>query len=481
MKRFYKYLIVIVLACSTFGLKAQSDMVFSLMPQLPYTNYFNPGIRMPYNGMFGLALSNINFSVYNSSLNADNIYSFNSQGVEVIDGAKFVNSLKEQDNYLSANFSVDLFNVGFRVKKFFFNLDWRMRFDSEFQYSKDFIGFFVMGNGHYLGADNPCDFNVGIDLTAFTEFGVGVQYDVNEHLTVGVRPKILSGIANITVNNDQTKIYTDANTYAISADVNLDIKAATIFNTDISRIGDIDKLFDSENTNEILDIKENMGLGVDFGASYIFNKHWGVAAGVYDLGYIKWRDSKVKKNSSQNVELNSGIFDEIGDVTNFKLDYSFMLDKIVDEVWGNDSLMVGDDYKTSLKTRLLLQGYYEFNPMVRLTAIGQMYSTRGTMKPAFTLAYSGEFFDFLNASLSYTLSEYTGTALGVGLGIHAGPVNCYFVADNILALTKINASPLEFATAYQTSAIRFGIAFTIGKYQRLSDRVTSEESVEQEN
>jgi len=191
-----------------------------------------------------------------------------------------------------------------------------------------------------------------------------------------------------------------------------------------------------------------------------------VAAGVYDLGYIKWRDAKVKKVEKTNVSVNDQLFDDYKDLKDLKLDYSSMLNDVVDAVWGNDSLEAGNEYKTSLKTRIMLQGYYELNPMVRFTAIGQLYKMRNGMKPAITLAYSGAFWNHLNLSLSYTLSNYTGSALGLGIGFHAGPFNIYAVSDNILATTKIASPVVEFATAYQTSGFRFGIVWTIGQYQK---------------
>jgi len=466
MKKLYRFLIVAALVCSSFVTKAQNDgVVFTLLPQMPYSNYMNPGIRVPYNGIVGVGFSNINMSIYNSSLKYTNIFS-TQNGEDVIDGLKFVNSLQEQDNYFNFNFSMDLVNAGFRINKLFFNIDYRMRVNADFQYSKDFLGFFILGNGHYLGNDNPCDFNIGIDAMAFTELGVGVQYDINEHLTIGVRPKLLCGIANVTVTNENTKIYTDPNTYAISADVDLDIKLASVLKSDLNRIGNITSIFDNFEAGNAIDIKENIGFGVDLGASYKFNSKFGVAAGVYDLGYIKWRDAKVKKVEKTNVSVNDQLFDDYKDLKDLKLDYSSMLNDVVDAVWGNDSLEAGNEYKTSLKTRIMLQGYYELNPMVRFTAIGQLYKMRNGMKPAITLAYSGAFWNHLNLSLSYTLSNYTGSALGLGIGFHAGPFNIYAVSDNILATTKIASPVVEFATAYQTSGFRFGIVWTIGQYQK---------------
>lgn len=482
MKKIFGFLILIALLCPTFKANAQTDgIVFSLMPHMPFNNYLNPGVRVPYNGIVGFGFSHINVATYNSSVRYSNIYAINGNGEEVIDGVKLVNSLHEQENYFNVDMSMDLINAGFRIKKLFFNIDWRMKLSTDFQFSKDFIGFFILGNGNYLGPDNPCDFNIGINATTYLEYGLGVQYDVNDHLTVGIRPKFLSGIANASLNNKETKIYTDANTYAISADVELDIKMASILESDLSRISDISKIFNNVGSNgKMVDVKENTGFGIDLGASYKFNEKWGVAASIYDIGYITWRDAKVKKLSKSDVSINEQLVDDYNDLQHLELDYNGMVDDVIKEVWGNDSLVGGEEYKTSLKTRFIMQGYYELNPMVRFSAIGQLCTTLNGTQPAFTLAYSGAYWDHLNFALSYTYSKYTGNAVGMGFGIHAGPVNMYVASDNILAFTKMSAPLVEFATTYKTANVRFGFVWTIGKYQGTKKAEVAEEVIVEE-
>ena len=474
MKRLVRiFLVAIALISTSLVSKAQNDgITFTLLPQMPYTNYLNPGIKVPYKGIIGLGVSNVNYSIYNSSVRYENLYGVNANGEDVIDALKLVNSLDEQDNYIGGKFSFDVLNVGFRVKKLFFNIDWRMKIDSELQFSKDFVGFFVLGNGNYLGQDNPCDFNIGIDITAYSEFGVGIQYDINNKLTVGVRPKFLFGVANVVAHNDRTKIYTDADTYAITADVNLDIKASSILNRELNRIGDLTNFVDFENLSiqDFFKLKNSYGLGVDLGASYVFNQHFGIAAGAYDIGFITWRNTKVKKTTKDNVVINNAVFTDINDLTNMNLDYESMLTNVVDEIWGDDVLVEGDDYTTKLKTKIMLQGYYELNPMLRLTAIGQMYYVNEKMRPAFTIAYSGAFFRFLNLSVSYTTSKYAGNALGAGIGFHMGPVNLYAVTDNVMVLTKIASPTVEMSTTYNAVNFRVGLAFTIGKYESQKER-----------
>ncbi len=474
MKKTLKHIIIVTLMVLSTATRAQNEgVITSLLPQLPYSNFFNPGIRVPYKGLIGLGVSNVNVSMYNSSLKYGDMFG-SENGETYLDGIKFFNSLDDDNNQMNTAISLNLLDVGFRTGRFFFNIDVRVKVDENVTYSKDFVGLFLLGNGNYLGADNPVRFNVGLESTAYTEVGLGIQYDFGKHLTVGVRPRMLFGVMNAKVNSNGTEIYTDPDNYAMSANMNFEMQAASIIKTDMATIRDVVDMVDvfSMDVSSLLDmisIKDNIGFGVDFGASYVFNRHFGIAAGVRDLGFIKWNDTKVKSNSG-SVESVS-VFDNVLDVVDFEFDYKSMLDEIVDNVWGNDTLSDGGTYTTKLNTNVNMQVYYEFHPTVRFTAIGQMRKIQDEMKTSFTFAYSGSFGRFVNLAANYTISKQFGNSLGAGLSLHFGPVNFYAVTDNILILSNIGKSALEIATAYNTMSVRAGVVISLGRFQKTSDRM----------
>ena len=459
------------LSLMTITSKAQNDgITLTLLPHFSYNNMYNPGIPIESNFVLGAGISNLNFSVFNSSIKYNNLYTIGEDGSRILDADRFIQSLDEHDNFINTNFSMDILRLGMRFGKLFIDMDYRMKYNGEFHYSKDFFGFFVNGNGHYLGKDNPADFSIGADVNLYSELSLGLQYQVNDKLSVGIRPKLLIGMANLSVNDDGTKIYTDENTYEMTADVNLNIAAATILDMDdISRLTDFGGYFEGMDTiilENIFDIHENMGYGIDFGFSYDLNKHFGIAAGVYDLGYITWKDTKVKHNHKDNVVINDAIFDSYEDVLNMNIDFSDLYGTLVEDVWTNDSIYNGGDYKTSLKTRIMLQAYFELCPLARFTAISQMYYVKDQFRPALTLAYSGSFWRLLNFTASYTRSKYAGNSIGAGIGINLGPLNIYAITDNIMIATKYNASMMEMLTTYDTANIRLGLVFTFGNKSR---------------
>ena len=409
----------------------------------------------------GVGISNINMSVYNSSIKYKNIYNYEN-GIPVsINATQLINSLDDHDNFISTNFSLDLLRMGFRLKKLFIDLDWMVRYSGEFRYSKDFLGFFVNGNGNYMG-DNCANFSIGANTSLVSEIALGVQYDINDKLTIAVRPKLLCGVANVKVSNDKTKVYTDENTYDMIADVDLYLQMSSLVDLGISRLGDLSTLDLTQlNFEDALRLKDNFGYAIDFGASYTFNKHFGVAAGVYDLGFVKWKNSREKHQVQDNVMINDAFCKDFNALMNLELDFETLVRDMVSNVWGEGYLENGGDYKTILNTRIMLQGYYELTPMLRVTAIGQMYYINQKMRPSMTLAYSGSFFKVLNLSTSYTLGKYAGNMVSAGIALSAGPLKIYAVSDNILVLSKRKASTVEMLTSYEVANFRLGLLFSV--------------------
>lgn len=462
MKKIYRVIIIIVLLLGSITAKSQNDAIgLTLLPHVPYNNLYNPALPVSSNMYVGVGISNINLSFYNSSIRFNDVYNYENGKPVSINAASIIDGLDEHDNFINSNFSLDILRVGYRYKKLFFNVDWKVRYNSEFHYSKDFLGFFVNGNAHYMG-DNYADFSIGVNMDLISEIAVGVQYQVNDKLIVAARPKLICGAANITVDNDKTKIYTDANTYDMTADVNFNVKYSTLLDFKFDKIGDLMSMDPKTlNMTDLLKYKDNFGFGIDLGASYVINENFGVAAGIYDLGFIKWTNTREKHHIQDNVVVNDALCDDFEDVMNLELNFEDLVRTVVEDVWGDGQMQDGEDYKTALKTRFMLQGYYEMNPMLRITAVGQLNYANDKMRPSLTLAYSGSFSKIVDLTASYTASRCSGNSIAAGVSFNLGPVRLYAVTDNMLMLTKIASPMVKMLTSYDVVNVRFGLIFTM--------------------
>ena len=207
MKKIYKFFVIIALLLTTMTSKAQHDIALTLLPNFSYSNMYNPAIPVKSKLVIGAGISNINFSVFNSGIKYDNLFTSHSDGSLVLDANKFINSLND-NNFIGSNISMDIARVGLRLGRLFVDVNYRMKIDAELHYSRDFLGFFVNGNGNYLGKDNPAELSLGADFSLYSEMSLGLQYRITDKFYVGVRPKVLMGFANLSVNSDGTKIYT---------------------------------------------------------------------------------------------------------------------------------------------------------------------------------------------------------------------------------------------------------------------------------
>ena len=172
MKKIYKFFVITALLLTAMVSKAQNDIALTLLPNFAYSNMYNPAIPFKSRMVIGVGVSNINFSVFNSSIKYDNLFTFHNDGSVALDANKFINSLKEKDNFIGSNMSMDIARVGIRLGRLFVDVNYRMKLDAELHYSRDFLGFFVNGNGNYLGQDNPADLSLGADISLYSEMSL---------------------------------------------------------------------------------------------------------------------------------------------------------------------------------------------------------------------------------------------------------------------------------------------------------------------
>ena len=64
------------------------------------------------------------------------------------------------------------------------------------------------------------------------------------------------------------------------------------------------------------------------------------------------------------------------------------------------------------------------------------------------------------------MSKYSGNSIGAGIGFNIGPLNIYAVTDNIMIVSKLNASKMEMFTSYEATNIRMGLVLTFGNKRK---------------
>ncbi|MEG2071198.1 MAG: DUF5723 family protein, partial [Bacteroidales bacterium] len=393
-----------------------------------------------------------------------NMFSRNKDGYPTTMTAdKLVSKLSKNGNWLSSSVNEEILGFGFRVNRSFFTFSYRLRMDEYFRFSKDVLALPILGNMNYLGEDHPANLNVRMNMNAYQEISVGAQIEVNKRLYIGVRPKLLFGMANVRTQNASAQLYTDPESYKMKMRYNLEAEMMSIvplFDQEGSFEPDYDYLLAHWQSGF-----QNVGSAIDLGVVYRINDHFGVSAAVNDLGFITWKTGGQKITGSIS---NAGDLYTNGDIVFDGLNFD-EIDKLLnDPDYLNAYLkQLGDyfpvertpleKYTTALSSKIMVEGYYNFGKNHRVSALFQGRVVNKSFLPAFTLAYNGTFFRIIDVCVNYTMAKHNFANLGLGLGLNLGVFHLYVATDNIIAAVN----PLNNTNVNA----QVGILFNWGKIQ----------------
>lgn len=431
----------------------------------PRSMFANPAFHTDEFGFFDFALGGININVQNVGLKYDKFFTFNGSGQPVqINLDEGVASLRNM-NYLNANVSLDVFNCGRRTKHGFFTYTHRIRVLETFRYSKDLVSLLAKGNAAYLGENNPADIDLGLAVRGYMEFDFGYQMNLTEKLSLGARLKYLTGLADVKTKNVNIKLFTDPETYALSLLADADVRAALPM--EIAMVDGKPQVGDFN----LFGMFKNSGLGVDLGGEYRINDQIGVAAAINDLGFISWKTNPIQLQAGLNdagpfyqdgAFVFSGLTTEqvnhIMDDPNYFSNLTNSLPEYLDL-----SIEQTKRYSTGLNTSTMVRGYYDFTPEHRLSAQFLTYATGVGVRPALTLAYTGNFKKKYDLIGTYTMMGGSYDNIGIGASANVAGLVMYIATNNVFGFfNPVNRSQLN---------LQFGLSFVAG------DKVTRLETV----
>ena len=461
MKKIAYILFVLALMCMNAA-KAQLVSPVDFMRMNPYQMKSNPAAKLPYESVMSIVIGNTSLSLQQTSLRYDNFFDFDAQGVpKTINLRKFANGLNES-NFLGVNVETQLFTLYRSIGNGLLTFDWGVKGQGDLKFSDDLFKLLAYGNSVFVGEGNPANVDVNLNLNVYREFAVGYQHNINEKLSIGGRAKLLFGLANIATSNANAKLFTDPDSYALRIMENVGVMAS------LPRVFRLENGALNTNGGFLLgDLFRNVGFGIDLGAEYRFNEHFGVMAAVNDLGFIRWKLNNVKLEGE--IE-DAGQFYDDGSFLFNGLDMDQLQLIISDEYYREcfldtlkqyfpTELKNADRYTTRLNANVLLRGYYDIDGKNRFTLQAQGLFYNSGFRPAVTLAYSGSFFKKIDVCASYTVMKNSYDNIGLGLAFNLGVFHIYAASNNVLGLFKqLNTSALD---------AQVGIVFNLWKDENL--------------
>lgn len=404
---------------------AQKNFTLYSLNETSQAIYLNPGFKQKNRMYLSIPLGMQTISVLNSGFKFNDIIQTRTQDDSLILVPSLAVAKMAKLNFINAEIYNEIFGLGFKVKDSYLSFNIANRFQSRFTYPKDLFKFVLEGNGDELLGQRASLDGLGIDIMSFVEYGVGYNRSIGEKLTVGMRLKFLSGIANVQTKKSELGIYTDANTFDITIDGAMHINSSNVSQF----YNDTTSSYDPKEMALAAFNFKNRGFGVDLGASYQLSDKIQLSASMLDFGIIKWKTNVTNYQSNdvdytfKGVNLNEVFFDSLNIGAN--------LSDTLTEVFGAEE--TSNVYSTALRSKFYLGGKYQINKyfnsgiLLYNEVVGSKYNA------GLALSMNVQLKNWLGASVNYSMYGRAYNNFGFGLNLKGGPIQFYIMSDNIAA------------------------------------------------
>lgn len=434
MKVMKKMYLTMALVLAVVSVKAQEVSPVDFMRLNPYQMRSNPATELPYLSVMSMFVGNTNFSFYNTGLRYDNCFDFDVQGKPTTLNLKKLAAGLKENNYLGINLDANLFSL-YKLKKHgMVTFDYSIHLQSDILYNDGLFKLLACGNSEFVGDDNPANVCMNLNAKAFHQIAVGYQMNINDKLSIGTRAKLLFGIADISTDAFDVKLFTDPNTYALRLEENIAMRTSLP-----GMFGMSDGKLLSNGGFSFSDLFHNPGMGIDLGAEYHITKKIGVVAAVHDLGFIHWNANNYSLNSTINdvgdlydngaIQFDGLDFDELQMIASDDAYRELFIDTMMQYFGlGFEGCQA---YNTMLNTNILLRGYYDLTSQSRFSAQFQSCFRESGIRPAMTFAYNGSFNHRFDVCVTYTMMKNSFDNIGLGVAGNFGTLHIYLTTSNL--------------------------------------------------
>jgi len=406
-------------------MQGQTNMMLYNYSFLPHTINASPA-TLPRNSMVvGLpVISGLYNRLHNNNFTVNQLLLKRpSDDSLILNVESIINKLDKTRNIFSEYSGIDLFYFGIRTGNSYLAFGIKSHAYVTMHYPKDLAGFLWNGNTSYIGNElNFSTFN--FSLTHYLSYYFAIAFRVSDRFNMGFRLASLHGLSNVSFEQMDAILetsYDPENLYSIRATNNILINTSGVEDFGLGASN-------SFNLNSYLKDKKNSGFGFDFGMNWKLTRNFMLTFSALDLGYIYWM-SKVKNYVSSNtlVEL-SAVDVDVNDDEN-------ILDVYVDtlgSMFGFEE--ISRHYSTFLPPGIFLGGYFTHLGTNHFGGLMYWRIFKSHTERAFSVSYDKRLGNTFSFRLSWSAINNTYNNIGVGASIHLGPVQLYFLSENILGI-----------------------------------------------
>jgi hypothetical protein len=232
-----KYILIIILAVNLAEASAQNSQAMYFM-NIPQNHLINPAFRPSNSVYIGLpVVSGINLNINNNFVNFSDVFIKGQVKDSIItflhpdyNVDKFLAKLKDK-NFLESESMIQLFGVGFSIgKDGYVFIDINERVDGNVVMPGDLFKLALKGNEEFVGSRIDLSSLRG-DMKYYHEVGMGYSRNITDRLRIGIKGKLLFGIADVSIDNGSLGINVNNDyTHLLDADLIVNISGpVTIF------------------------------------------------------------------------------------------------------------------------------------------------------------------------------------------------------------------------------------------------------------
>ena len=240
------------------GSLAQSQfMLYQMNNRLPQSNMVNPSFFPDYKVTVGLPVLSTTYVTANTGkLTFDNAFTRGADDTLRFNPTNLASKLDES-NRIEINGNTMLFQLGIRAKKNFFSLTLAERVDVGIVYPRTLIEFLGTGTGESPGKVFTFE-NLRAQAQWYHELALGFGRQLSDRMSIGIRAKLLSGIAGANVDDISGQLISDTDSLYINT------SAVELYTTGLD-------ILDSETDVDIFKMGtgfNNIGYAFDIGFNF---------------------------------------------------------------------------------------------------------------------------------------------------------------------------------------------------------------------
>ena len=353
------------------------------------------------------------------------IIEINNEGTTTINISNATQQAKD-DNFYSTYLNVGSLGIGMRFGKSYISLSHDLRLLGHLSYPKDLVELYANGNAQFIGEE----ISIGPDfqLSLFNQFAVSYSYG-NQNIRAGVRLKYLSGIEDVTVENDRINLFTNEDIYQLEFNNNYLINTSSLL-----RVNDLsDIAFDYDGIEYFDFFGRNSGLAFDLGAEFKLPDGSVLSASILDLGSLSWKEDITNYSSTGMI-----IYDGV-DILDIVRDSSEIL--LLDSLYNVlDFEETNNDYTSPLPTKIYVGYTHSLNSALQLSYLYFMQSFRGEQMHALSVAANFSVLQNVQLGASYLMTTNNLLNLGLHGKLKLGPIQVIANTGNIFGLIDPKAS-----------------------------------------